>query len=195
VIRLEREKRQVREKGVGMAGINDGVGGGPKREEEAAHLGRIVQLTVENFKSYRGTQVIGPFHSFTAVIGPNGSGKSNLMDAVSFVLGVRTAQLRGNLRDLLYNNTDLGPRFERPRRGCVKLLFQSEGEGALVEFSRHIVPSGTESFSSQYRIDGENVGWDAYNERLKSFGILVKARNFLVFQVGHMSMVEIWVGN
>lgn len=153
-----------------------------KKEEGAAALGKIVQLTVENFKSYRGTQVIGPFHAFTAIIGPNGSGKSNLMDAVSFVLGVRTAQLRGNLRDLLYNNTDLGPRFERPRRGAVKLLFQAE-EGGLVEFSRHIVPAGADNYSSQYRVDGENVGWDAYNERLKGFGILVKARNFLVFQV------------
>jgi chromosome segregation ATPase len=37
----------------------------------------------------------GPFTSFTAVIGPNGSGKSNLMDAISFVLGVKTKDLRG----------------------------------------------------------------------------------------------------
>ena len=37
-------------------------------------MGRIDRLVVENFKSYVGTQVIGPFHNFTAVIGPNGSG-------------------------------------------------------------------------------------------------------------------------
>eukprot|EP00191_Tetraselmis_sp_GSL018_P007317 CAMPEP_0177607594 /NCGR_PEP_ID=MMETSP0419_2-20121207/18007_1 /TAXON_ID=582737 /ORGANISM="Tetraselmis sp., Strain GSL018" /LENGTH=1227 /DNA_ID=CAMNT_0019102199 /DNA_START=146 /DNA_END=3830 /DNA_ORIENTATION=+ len=148
---------------------------------EPASQGRIVQMTVENFKSYRGTQVIGPFFGFTAIIGPNGSGKSNLMDAVSFVLGVRTAQLRGNLRDLLYNNSDLGPDFERPRRGAVKVLFEA-GSGETVEFSRHIVPSGTEGFSSQYKINGETVSWEAYNEKLKGFGILVKARNFLVFQ-------------
>lgn len=30
---------------------------------------------------------------FTTIIGPNGSGKSNVMDAISFVLGVRTAQV------------------------------------------------------------------------------------------------------
>jgi structural maintenance of chromosome 1 len=34
--------------------------------------------------------VIGPFRDFTAIIGPNGSGKSNLMDAISFVLGVQS---------------------------------------------------------------------------------------------------------
>ena len=60
-------------------------------------IGKLLQLEVENFKSYRGLHVIGPFVNFTAVIGPNGSGKSNLMDAISFVCGVKTAQLRGNL--------------------------------------------------------------------------------------------------
>lgn len=47
----------------------------------------------------------GPFHSFTAVIGPNGAGKSNLMDAISFVLGVRSATLRSAaLKDLIYRS-------------------------------------------------------------------------------------------
>ena len=38
-------------------------------------------------RSYAGTQTIGPFKRFTAIVGPNGAGKSNLMDAISFVLG------------------------------------------------------------------------------------------------------------
>lgn len=69
--------------------------------------GKVVQLEIENFKSYRGKSVIGPFYDFTTIIGPNGSGKSNVMDAISFVLGVRTAHLRGNsLKELLYLNPD-----------------------------------------------------------------------------------------
>lgn len=60
--------------------------------------GRLLHLEIENFKSYRGLHVVGPFTNFTAVIGPNGSGKSNLMDAISFVCGVKTAQLRGSLQ-------------------------------------------------------------------------------------------------
>ena len=39
-----------------------------------APSGRIDRLEVANFKSYRGSHVIGPFDKFTAVIGPNGSG-------------------------------------------------------------------------------------------------------------------------
>lgn len=37
-------------------------------------MGRLDRLEVENFKSYGGKHVIGPFRSFTAIIGPNGSG-------------------------------------------------------------------------------------------------------------------------
>ena len=35
----------------------------------------LEHLELENFKSYKGRQIVGPFHRFTAVIGPNGSGK------------------------------------------------------------------------------------------------------------------------
>ena len=57
-------------------------------------MGRLTELYVKDFKSYKGSQIIGPFLNFTAVIGPNGSGKSNLMDAISFVLGIKSSQLR-----------------------------------------------------------------------------------------------------
>ena len=40
-----------------------------------APMGRLVKLELENFKSYSGRQVIGPFDQFTSIIGPNGSGK------------------------------------------------------------------------------------------------------------------------
>ena len=66
-------------------------------------MGKLECLELENFKSYSGRQVIGPFSDFTCVIGPNGAGKSNLMDAVCFVLGLNAKQLRGSvLKDLLY---------------------------------------------------------------------------------------------
>jgi predicted ATPase len=34
----------------------------------------VVRLEVENFKSYKDKQIIGPFKNFTAIIGPNGAG-------------------------------------------------------------------------------------------------------------------------
>ena len=88
--------------------------------------GRVKELIIENFKSYRGKETIGPFKDFTTIIGPNGSGKSNLMDAISFVLGVRTGVLRGNsLRELIFVNTDSEDR-------CVFCSFHSAGECSFV---------------------------------------------------------------
>ncbi|GAV83648.1 SMC_N domain-containing protein/SMC_hinge domain-containing protein [Cephalotus follicularis] len=139
--------------------------------------GKILRLELENFKSYKGAQTIGPFSDFTAIIGPNGAGKSNLMDAISFVLGVRTGQLRGaQLKDLIYAFDDR-EKEQRGRRAFVRLVYQM-GNGSELQFTRAITSSG----ASEYRVDGKVVNWDDYNSKLRSLGILVKARNFLVFQ-------------
>ncbi|TKY52742.1 Structural maintenance of chromosomes protein 1 [Spatholobus suberectus] len=139
--------------------------------------GKILRLEMENFKSYKGLQVIGPFFDFTAIIGPNGAGKSNLMDAISFVLGVRTGQLRGaQLKDLIYAFDDR-EKEQKGRKAFVRLVYQL-ANATEIQFTRTITSAG----GSEYRIDGAVVNWDAYNARLKSLGILVKARNFLVFQ-------------
>ncbi|ORY92961.1 condensin complex subunit SMC1 [Leucosporidium creatinivorum] len=162
----------------------------------------IREIVLRNFKSYAGTQTIGPFHSFTAVIGPNGAGKSNLMDAISFVLGVRSSSLRSAaLKDLIY-------RSGRTKKGKGKAADQdadeeeeeseSEPDGEEVDgersawvmavyidsdekewrFQRSISTSG----NSDYKLNGKVVTYKKYNEQLESFNILVKAKNFLVFQ-------------
>jgi structural maintenance of chromosome 1 len=60
-------------------------------------------LEVENFKSYKGKHTIGPFDEFTCIIGPNGAGKSNVMDAISFVLGLRAAYMRtSSTKELIF---------------------------------------------------------------------------------------------
>ena len=93
--------------------------------------GRIVRIEVENFKSYKGAHVIGPFKTFTSVVGPNGSGKSNLMDAISFVLGVRSAQLRGTtFKDLIYT-IDLADVSASGRSARVTLTYEPEGEAEV----------------------------------------------------------------
>jgi structural maintenance of chromosome 1 len=140
--------------------------------------GSIDRLEVDNFKSYKGHQIIGPFRNFTAIIGPNGAGKSNLMDAISFVLGVRSMQLRGaQLKDLIYAFDDK-EREQKGRRAFVKLVYLT-GNGEELHLTRTITSTG----SSEYRINNKTVSWDEYNEKMRSLGILVKARNFLVFQV------------
>ncbi|KAK4573088.1 hypothetical protein RGQ29_031172 [Quercus rubra] len=114
--------------------------------------GRIHCLELENFKSYKGFQTIGPFYDFTAIVGPNGSGKSNLMDAISFVLGVRAGQLRGaQLKDLIYAFDD-EEKEQKGRRASVRLVYQFANSSEL-HFTRTITSSG----GSEYRIDGTTV--------------------------------------
>ncbi|KAK0550612.1 Structural maintenance of chromosomes protein 1 [Tilletia horrida] len=160
----------------------------------------LLRLEVENFKSYRGRQTIGPFYSFTAVIGPNGSGKSNLMDAISFVLGVKSSHLRSNqLRDLIYRGRRLArePADGQDAADAMDISDNEddeEGEGTATKASvtavyrdgRGIDHRFQRSISltsgSEYRYNGRVVPHATYDAKLTSFNILVKAKNFLVFQ-------------
>ena len=85
----------------------------------------LVRIELSDFKSYRGHHVIGPFTPFTSIIGPNGAGKSNLMDAISFVLGIKSAQLRSSqLKDLVYR----GRRLENGSADASQLIEEEEDE-------------------------------------------------------------------
>uniref|UniRef100_A0A3B3RSM2 Structural maintenance of chromosomes protein n=1 Tax=Paramormyrops kingsleyae TaxID=1676925 RepID=A0A3B3RSM2_9TELE len=137
-------------------------------------MGYLKLIEIENFKSYKGRQIIGPFHKFTAIIGPNGSGKSNLMDAISFVLAEKTSNLRvKTLKDLIH-----GAPVGKPaaNRAFVSMVY-CEDSGEERTFTRVIIGS-----SSEYRINSKVVGLSEYSEELEKLGILIKARNFLVFQ-------------
>lgn len=170
----------------------------------------LVRIEVCDFKSYRGQQTIGPFNNFTSVIGPNGAGKSNLMDAISFVLGVKSAQLRSSqLRDLVYRGRRLAKNGingieggsvdaegeeenedeedeeaegEGEGEGTAKkawvLAVYVDAEGTEWKFQRTVSTTG----ASEYKLNGRIVTYSAYNAALMSHNILVKAKNFLVFQ-------------
>ncbi|EYU27367.1 hypothetical protein ABFS82_13G165500 [Erythranthe guttata] len=148
-----------------------------------AIAGKIIRLELENFKSYEGHQIIGPLYDFTAIIGHNGAGKSNLMDAISFVLGVRTGQLRGTqLRELVYafDDREKEEQSSGRRRAHVMLVYRMP-DGSEIEFTRSITAAAAGG-GSEYRIGDRIVNWDEYSAKLMSLNILVKARNFLVFQ-------------
>ncbi|KAG8906175.1 Structural maintenance of chromosomes protein 1, partial [Tulasnella sp. 408] len=53
-----------------------------------------------------------------------------------------------------------------------------DNEGNEFHFQRTITTTG----SSEYRINTKVVSYQTYNDKLESFNILVKAKNFLVFQ-------------
>ncbi|PIO56523.1 RecF/RecN/SMC protein, partial [Teladorsagia circumcincta] len=110
-------------------------------------MGVLHTLDLENFKSYKGKQVIGPFKRFTAIIGPNGSGKSNLMDAISFVLGEKATSLRvKKLGDLIHGAPIGKPVSNR----CSVTLNYKEDSGRMRSFTRSVTNAG-----SEFRVDGK----------------------------------------
>ena len=48
----------------------------------------LKRLTMKGFKSFADTTTLELEPGVTVVVGPNGSGKSNVVDAVTWVLGV-----------------------------------------------------------------------------------------------------------
>jgi len=103
---------------------------------------RIKRVELTGFKSFRKQTVIPFFEGLTAVIGENGSGKSNLFDAVSFVMGRRSSQLRADrLEHLIFNG---GERYKPSDTAEVCLLLDN-GDGAFDRFleNGHSVPEVT----------------------------------------------------
>jgi len=143
-------------------------------------MGRVHEIIVDNFKSYRGRVQVGPFRKFTCVIGPNGAGKSNLMDAISFVLGVQARQLRSErLQELIYRTEGEDPK-KNQRTASVELIFKEDGEEGenTLAFKRVITKKGQAIF----QVNGEAHSQADYDKRLRGINILSKVRNFLVFQ-------------
>eukprot|EP00002_Diphylleia_rotans_P023070 TRINITY_DN4533_c0_g1_i4.p1 TRINITY_DN4533_c0_g1~~TRINITY_DN4533_c0_g1_i4.p1 ORF type:complete len:1175 (+),score=260.58 TRINITY_DN4533_c0_g1_i4:389-3913(+) len=96
------------------------------------------------------------------------------MDAISFGLGVKASNLRGtNLKDLIFSATNPQTR----RKAYVTVVIEAEN-GEEIHFTRSISPSGV----GECKINGRGVSAAEYEEELKQMNILVKARNFLVFQ-------------
>ncbi|KAK7963850.1 hypothetical protein PG988_010824 [Apiospora saccharicola] len=174
-------------------------------------MGKLIRLELFNFKSYKGHHILlfGDSY-FTSIIGPNGSGKSNSMDAISFVLGIKSSHLRSShLKDLVYRGRVLktskinddgsadapatnghtngdanggSQDSQRPGRGDPKtawvMAVYEDDAGDEQRWKRSITGSG----SSEYRINDRVVTAQQYNDSLESENILIKARNFLVFQ-------------
>ncbi|XP_018528106.1 structural maintenance of chromosomes protein 1B [Lates calcarifer] len=137
-------------------------------------MGYLKQIDVENFKSWRGKQVIGPFMRFNCIIGTNGSGKSNVMDALSFVMGERVASLRvKHLRDLVH-----GAHIGRPVSDTARVAMRyCDNKDLETVFCRSIIGD-----SSEYCINGVRVTLAKYLEEFGKIGIVTKAQNCLVFQ-------------
>ncbi|KAK2197262.1 bifunctional SMCs flexible hinge superfamily/P-loop containing nucleoside triphosphate hydrolase/SMCs flexible hinge/Structural maintenance of chromosomes protein/RecF-RecN-SMC [Babesia duncani] len=156
----------------------DGILDGPES------IGTINSLELCNFKSYAGPIKIAPFAKFTAIIGPNGSGmlhatkvnlgKSNLMDAISFVLCIRSTLLRSNnMKELIYRK-DINDDGEREAYVALTL----DAGYRSVEFKRIIQSRGT----IVYMFNNNVISFKEYMEQLAAFKINTMGCTGLIFQ-------------
>ncbi|KAF0991996.1 hypothetical protein HZS_3997 [Henneguya salminicola] len=133
----------------------------------------LVRFELENFKSYKGKHVIGPFMHFTAVVGPNGSGKSNLMEAMSFVLGEKITKLRvKEQKDLIY-----GAHLSRAVSDFTSVSAYFNEENNDFYLSRKM----TENDDIFY-VNNISVSKNNYKKFLEDNGIFTKLKNFMIFQ-------------
>lgn len=111
------------------------------------------------------------------------------MDAISFVLGIKSSHLRSaHLRDLIYRgrvlrgsaaDTDTPTQTQRedPKTAWVMAVYIDDDD-----FEHRWKRSITAAGASEYRINDKQVTAAQYNAALEEQNILIKARNFLVFQ-------------
>jgi chromosome segregation protein len=68
---------------------------------------RLSKLTLNGFKSFADRTEISFSAPFVGIVGPNGCGKSNVVDAIKWVLGERSAKsLRGaHMLDVIFNGS------------------------------------------------------------------------------------------
>ena len=92
---------------------------------------RINKVVLTGFKSFRKQTVIPFFNGLTAIIGENGSGKSNLFDAINFVMGRRSSQLRSDrLEHLIFNGGERYP----PEDSAEVVLHLDNADGLFTHF-------------------------------------------------------------
>jgi len=148
----------------------------------------IREIVLENFKSYGGRKLIGPFHkSFSSIVGPNGSGKSNTIDALLFVFGKRAKKMRLNkVSELIHSSGKL----QNLNSAKVEVTFQDiidTGDGPedyeVVEGS--VLTVTREAFrnnQSKYYVDGHASNFTDVTQLLRKRGVDLEHNRFLILQ-------------
>ncbi|KYO34038.1 structural maintenance of chromosomes protein 4 isoform X1 [Alligator mississippiensis] len=146
----------------------------------------ITHIVNQNFKSYAGEQILGPFHKrFSCIIGPNGSGKSNVIDSMLFVFGYRAQKIRSKKLSVLIHNSD----EHKDIQSCtVEVHFQKiidkEGDDYEVIPNSNFCVSRTayRDNSSVYQISGKKSTFKDVGILLRSHGIDLDHNRFLILQ-------------
>ncbi|MGH9382086.1 MAG: chromosome segregation protein SMC [Thermoanaerobaculia bacterium] len=148
---------------------------------------KLHRLELFGFKSFVDDSVLEFSGGITAVVGPNGCGKSNLCDAVTWVLGERSAKsLRGDtMEDVIFN----GSGSRKPvglAEATLTLLtdpdFPGSQDGRLT-VGRRVDRAG----EGEYFINGRRVRLKDIRDLLMDTGLGLRA--YSVIEQGKVGMI------
>ncbi|CCE64895.1 hypothetical protein TPHA_0J00720 [Tetrapisispora phaffii CBS 4417] len=157
-----------------------------KQEEKIERI-CLNKLVLHNFKSYAGTQTIGPFHSsFSAVVGPNGSGKSNVIDSMLFVFGFRANKMRqGKLADLIHKSEEYPDLTSCAVDVHFEYLIDYPDDTTKINPSKQpliITRRAFKNSTSKYYLNGKESNYKTITALLKEEGIDLDHNRFLILQ-------------
>ena len=118
---------------------------------------KFKSIDAYGFKSFADKAHLEFQDGITAIVGPNGCGKSNVVDAVRWVLGERSAKLlRGkSMQDVIFNGTE---RRKAMSYSEVSLTFNNEGPDRIfrtLDFDEVIITRKLyKNGNSEYYING-----------------------------------------
>ncbi|KAJ7056661.1 condensin complex subunit SMC2 [Mycena amicta] len=146
---------------------------------------RIEELVLEGFKSYPvRTQITGWDPSFNAITGLNGTGKSNILDAISFVLGLTNmATMRAtNQTELIYKRGQAGI-----TKASVTIVFNnSDASKSPTGYEAHKQITVTRQLAlpniTKYLINGHKTTQQAVQTLFQSVQLNINNPNFVIMQ-------------
>jgi chromosome segregation ATPase len=146
-------------------------------------------MVLQNFKSFAGKIVI-PFPSgFTAICGANGSGKSNIVDALTFVLGVQSARaIRAQkLQNLIFN----GGRTKKAADFCEVTIELDNSDAKVPGYDKELRVTRriTRSGISVYKINGHTAIKSKVLDLLSQTGLSPEGHN-IIMQGDVMRIIE-----
>ena len=102
---------------------------------------RLARLHIAGFKSFPDRAELAFDDGVTAIVGPNGCGKSNVVDAITWVLGEKSAKsMRGErMEDVIFSGSD----SRKPTATAEVRLMLSQVAQAAMKSEKAIAPAET----------------------------------------------------
>ena len=147
----------------------------------------LKRIELEGFKSFADRTVIPVERGFTGIVGPNGCGKSNVVDALMWVMGERSAKtLRADaMDDVIFKGAE--GRANAPYAMVEIILGDQEGEvveaGGEVAVGRRLFKTG----EAEFLLNGRKVRRKDVRELLMDTGLGV--RGYMVLAQGKIDAV------